>query len=100
MSFGYSQIAGTSINSYSQVRRSADMIYQRGNTYNINLTGDTYVQSMELSVDLYADDVKVGNMSVVPFDVTESASVYTYRFNVRPYDYLSNYINSATCPTV
>jgi hypothetical protein len=94
MSFGYSQIAGTLINSYSQVRRSADMIYQRGNTYNINLTGDTYVQSMELSVDLYADDVKVGNMSVVPFEVTESASVYTYRFNVRPYDYLSNYINS------
>ena len=94
MSFGYSQIAGTSINSYSQVRRSADMIYQRGNTYNINLTGDTYVQSMELSVDLYADDVKVGNMSVVPFEVSESASVYTYRFNVRPYDYLSNYINS------
>ena len=95
MSFGYSTVStGTSINSYSQVRRSADMIYQRGNTYNINLTGSTYVPSMEMVVDLYADDSKVGSMAVVPYNVSQNGSVYTYNFNVRPYDYLSNYIQS------
>jgi hypothetical protein len=96
MAFGYSQVVpGTAINSYSQVRRSADMIYQRGNTYNINLTGNTYVQSMEMVADLYADDVKVGSLAVVPYDITEAAGpIYTYKFNIRPYDYLSNYINS------
>ncbi len=71
------------------------MIYQRGNTYNINLTGNTYVQSMEMVADLYADDVKVGSLAVVPYDITEAAGpIYTYKFNIRPYDYLSNYINS------
>jgi hypothetical protein len=96
MSFGYSGIvAGSAINSYTQARRSADMIYQRGNTYNINLTGSTYVSSMEMVVDMYVDDIKVGTMSVVPYDITQAAGpIYTYNFNFRPYDYLSNYINS------
>jgi hypothetical protein len=95
MSFGYGAItSGSPINSYSQVRRSVDMIYQRGNTYNINLTGTTYVPSMEMAVDLYADDIKVGNMTVVPYNVSQNGAVFTYNFNVRPYDYLSNYIQS------
>jgi len=95
MSFGYSGIvSGSPINSYSQVRRSADMIYQRGNTYNINLTGTTYVPSMEMVVDLYADDSKVGSMAVVPYNVSQNGATYTYNFNVRPYDYLSNYIQA------
>jgi hypothetical protein len=96
MAFGYSAIqVGSPINSYSQIRRSADMIYQRGNTYNINLTGTTYVQSMEMVVDMYVEDSKVGSMAVVPYDITEAIGpIYTYKFNVRPYDYLSNYINS------
>ena len=95
MAFGYSSVqTGTTINSYSQIRRSADMIYQRGNTYNINLTGSTYVPSMEMVVDLYADDSKVGSMAVVPYNISQNGSVYSYNFNVRPYDYLSNYINT------
>ena len=95
MSFGYSTLnTGTTINSYSQARRSADFIYQRGNTYNINLTGSTYVQSMEMVVDMYSNDVKVGSLAVVPYDVSNSGGIYTYKFNIRPYDYLSNYINA------
>jgi hypothetical protein len=95
MSLGYSTIgSGTTINSYSQIRRSADMVYQRGNTYNINLTGTTYIPSLEMVVDLYSDDSKVGSMAVVPYDVSQSGAIYTYNFNVRPYDYLSNYINT------
>ena len=95
MSFGYSTIdTGLTINSYSQIRRSADMVYQRGNTYNINLTGTTYVPSLEMVVDLYSDDSKVGVMAVVPYNVSQNGSTYTYNFNVRPYDYLSNYINT------
>lgn len=95
MSLGYTTIgSGTTINSYSQIRRSADMIYQRGNTYNINLTGSTYIPSLEMVVDLYSNDSKVGSMAVVPYDISQSGAIYTYNFNVRPYDYLSNYINT------
>ena len=73
MSLGYSTIgSGTTINSYSQIRRSADMIYQRGNTYNINLTGSTYIPSLEMVVDLYSDDSRVGSMAVVPYNVSQS----------------------------
>jgi hypothetical protein len=95
MSLGYSTInSGSTINSYSQIRRSADMVYQRGNTYNINLTGTTYIPSLEMVVDLYSDDSKVGSMAVVPYNISQSGPIYTYNFNVRPYDYLSNYINT------
>lgn len=70
------------------------MIYQRGGTYEVILTGDTYVSSIELDVDLYANDNKVGRMSLVPYSITETGSTYTYKFNLRPYDYISNYIQS------
>lgn len=94
MGFGYTQLYANGLNSNTQLRRSADMIYQRGGTYEVVLTGDTYTSSMELDVDMYSDDVKVGRMSIVPYDVSQSGSTYTYRFNIRPYDYMSNYIKS------
>ena len=92
--FGYPSLYPNGLNSNTQIRRSTDMVYQRGGTYGVTLTGDTYQTSMELVVNLYADDDLVGQMSVVPYDITQSGATYTYRFNVRPYDYLSNYIES------
>jgi hypothetical protein len=74
------------------------MVYQRGGTYEVVLTGTTYQSSMELDVDLYANNDKVGRMSIVPYDVSQSGSTYTYRFNIRPYDYLSNYVESQHYP--
>lgn len=70
------------------------MIYQRGATYEVVLTGSTYEPSMELLIQLYADDTQVGNMSVVPYNVSQSGGTTTYKFNIRPYDYLSNFIKS------
>jgi hypothetical protein len=70
------------------------MIYQRGGTYEVVLTGSTYESTIQLEVDLYSDDSKVGSMSLVPYDVTQSGATYTYRFNIRPYDYLSNFVES------
>jgi hypothetical protein len=94
MAFGYPQLYANGLNNNSQLRRSTDMVYQRGGTYEIVLTGDTYVPSMELDVDLYANDSKVGRMSLVPFDVLQSGSTYTYKFNLRPYSYMSNYVQA------
>lgn len=93
MSFGY-PVNSSGLNNLSQVRRSVDMVYQRGGTYDVYLTGSTYVESMELVVDMYADDVKVGQMSIVPNDISLSGSTYYYKFGIRPYDYMSNYIES------
>lgn len=70
------------------------MVYQRGATFEIVLSGDTYIPTIELDVDLYVEDVKVGRLSVVPYSITESSNIFTYKFNVRPYDYLSNYLKS------
>jgi hypothetical protein len=70
------------------------MIYQRGGTYEVILTGTTYESSLELNVDLFSDDRKVGRMSIVPYNVAQSGNTYTYKFNIRPYDYLSNYVKS------
>lgn len=93
--FGYQSLYSNGLNNNTQIRRSVDMIYQRGGNYNIILTGDTYVESMELDVDLYANDTKVGRMSLVPYDVVSGGTnSFTYSFNLRPYDYLSNYIQS------
>ena len=92
MAFGYPQIYANGLNNNSQLRRSTDMLYQRGATYEIVLTGNTYVPSMELNVDLYGNDQKVGRMALVPFDVQQSGSTFTYRFNLRPYSYMSNYV--------
>ena len=96
--FYYPAQYANGLNSNSQIRRSADMIYQRGGTYEVILRGDTYYQSMSLNVDLFADDNYVGRMSVVPYDVLQSGStpdfIYTYKFNVRPYQYLSNYVQT------
>jgi hypothetical protein len=96
--FGYPTQYANGLNNNSQLRRSSDMIYQRGGTYEINLTGDTFVSSLEMDVDLYVNDSKVGKMSLVPFDVVTSGPLtgltYTYKFNLRPYDYVSNYVDT------
>jgi hypothetical protein len=94
MSFGYPQLYANGLNSNTQIRRSTDMIYQRGGTYEVVLTGSTYQSSMQLEVDLFSDDNQVGSMSLVPYNVTQSGATFTYRFNVRPYDYLSNFVES------
>jgi hypothetical protein len=71
------------------------MVYQRGANYNIVLTGDTFEPSMELDVDLYGDGTKVGRMSLVPYSVTTpNSNDYIYYFNLRPYNYMSNYVES------
>lgn len=92
--FGYRELYTNGLNSNTQIRRSVDGIYQRGANYQVVLTGDTYYSTMELDVDLYSDDVKVGRMAVTPFSITESGSTYTYFFNIRPYSYFENYIKS------
>ncbi len=63
MPFGYPQIYANGLNSNTQIRRAVDMIYQRGATYEVVLTGDTYQTSMELVIDMFSDDQKVGTMS-------------------------------------
>lgn len=92
--FGYQSLYTNGLNSSSQLRRSTDMVYQRGGTYTVILTGDTYESSMELDVDLYSDGTKVGRLQIVPFNISQSGSTYIYKFNVRPYDYLSSYVQS------
>lgn len=93
MSFGY-PVNTYGQNSPTQIRRSVDMVYQRGATYEVILTGTTYEESMELVVDMYNKDIKVGSMAIVPYDISLSASIYYYKFGIRPYDYMSNYIES------
>ena len=92
MALGYASLYANGLNDNSQIRRSADMIYQRGGSYLINLTGTTYISSMELDVDLYGNDTKVGRMSLVPYDISLSGATYWYKFNLRPYTYMSNYV--------
>ena len=92
MSFGYPSINGQ--NNVTQQRRAVDMIYQRGATYDVTLTGTTYEESMELVVDLYNKDIKVGQMAIVPYETSLSGATYYYKFGIRPYDYMSNYIES------
>jgi hypothetical protein len=94
MSFGYTTQYANGLNSNSQLRRSTDMIYQRGGEYEVILTGSTYNTSLELQVQLFSDDRQVGSMSVVPYDVGQSGNTYTYKFHIRPYDYLSNFVKS------
>jgi hypothetical protein len=94
MSFGYINLYANGLNSNTQLRRSTDMVFQRGGTYEIVLTGNTYLSSMVLDVDLYSNDNKVGRMTVVPYDISQSGSTYKYRFNVRPYEYMQNYVQS------
>jgi hypothetical protein len=98
MSFGYPQLYANGLNNTSQIRRSTDMIYQRGGSYQVTLTGDTFVSSLVLDVQLFADDRQVGAMNIVPYNVSQSGSTYTYDFNIRPYDYLSNYIKTQHYP--
>ena len=94
MAFGYQELYSNGLNSNSQIRRSADFVYQRGGTYEVVLTGTTLETTMELVVDMYANDEKVGTMALVPFDTSLSGETYYYKFNIRPYQYLSNYINT------
>lgn len=94
MAFGYAKLYSNNLNSNSQIRRSVDFVYQRGGSYEVVLTGTTYEPSMQLSVNLYGNDELVGNMLLVPFDTSLSGSTYYYKFNIRPYQYMSNYIQS------
>lgn len=94
MNLGYQQLYTNGVNSHTQLRRSVDMVYQRGGTYEVVLTGDTYISSMELDIDLYVDDEKVSRMQVVPYDTYLTGGTYYYRFNVRPYDIVSNYVET------
>jgi len=93
MSFGYQQLYTNGLNSTSQIRRSTDFVYQRGGSYEIVLTGTTYQPSMQMVVDLYSNNNKVGSMSLVPYQIT-TGSTYTYSFLLRPYNYLQSYVNS------
>jgi hypothetical protein len=94
--FNYTQLYTNGINSNSQIRRAVDMGYQRGATYEVILTGDTYVPSMELVVDQYVDTVKKGRMSIVPYSIysEDYSNVWEYKFNIRPYEYLQNFLES------
>ena len=92
--FGYQALYGNGLNSNSQIRRSTDMIYQRGGTYTIILEGDTYVSSMEMDVDIYVDGVRKGRQQVVPNSIEAGGPGYIYTFNVRVYDYVSNFLES------
>lgn len=93
MALGYIQQFNNGLNSNSQIRRSTDMVYQRGGTFEIVLTGDTIISTMEMDVDLYVSSQKVGRISVVPYSITENNNVFYYKFNIRPYQYLSNFVN-------
>jgi hypothetical protein len=33
-------------------------------------------------------------MNVVPYNTSQSGATYTYKFNIRPYDYMSNYVSA------
>jgi len=92
--FGYQQLYANGLNNNTQLRRSADMIYQRGANYNIVVTGDTYESTLELDVDLYSDGTKVGRMQLVPYDTSLSGGRYYYYYNLRPYDYMANYVQT------
>ena len=94
MSLGYRQLYSNGINNNSQLTRSVDMGYQRGATFSVTLTGDTYISSMELVVDLYVENERVGRMSIVPHSVSQLSSIYYYEFNIRPYNYLTNFIKA------
>ncbi|CAB5214271.1 hypothetical protein UFOVP185_44 [uncultured Caudovirales phage] len=94
MSFGYAQLYGNGLNNTSQIRRSVDFVYQRGGSYGVTLTGTTNEPSMQLVVDMYANDNKVGTMALVPYQTSLSGSTYYYYFNIRPYQYLQNYVST------
>ena len=94
MSFGYAQLYSNGLNDNSQIRRSTDMVYQRGGTYKVVLTGTTNEPSMQLVVDLFANGNKVGNMALVPYSITKSGATYYYTFGIRPYSYLQNYLQT------
>ena len=92
--FGYQALYGNGLNSNSQIRRSTDMIYQRGGTYTIVLLGDTYYSSMEMDVDIYVDGVRKGRQQVVPNSIEAGGPGWIYTFNVRVYDFVSNFLES------
>ena len=94
MTFGYQQLYANGLNSNSQIRRSADFIYQRGATYEVVLTGDTLQTAIELVVDMYSNDKITRQLAIVPYDTSLYGGTYTYKFNIRPYQYLSNCVNT------
>jgi hypothetical protein len=44
------------MNSTSQIRRSADMVYQRGGSYEVIVGSNVYIPSMELVINMFAND--------------------------------------------
>ena len=94
MSFGYQSLYSNGVNSNTQLRRAVDMVYQRGATYEVVLTGSSYFPSMELDVDIYVQDEVQGRMQIVPYDVSQSGGLTYYRFNIRPYDYVQNFLET------
>ena len=83
--FGYPRLYANQLNSNTQIRRSTDMIYQRGGTYEVVLTGDTFVPSMEMDFNMYVSEELVGEMGIVPYSVTQTGSTFYYRFNFLEY---------------
>lgn len=91
MSFGFQSLYSNGINSHTQLVRAVDMVYQRGQSFEVVITGTTLETSLELIADLYVNDRRVSRMNIVPYSIDGS---YVYRFSIRPYDILSNYIQS------
>ena len=73
MSFGYPTQYANGLNSNSQLRRSTDMVYQRGGEYEVILTGSTYNTSLELQVQLFSEDRQGGATSLVPYTVSTTS---------------------------
>jgi hypothetical protein len=95
MNLIYTQYYPNGLNNPTQLRRSVDMVYQRGSNYGITLSGDTFNSSLQLNVDLIIKNEVVGRLNLVPYEVNNiSNTQFIYKFNIRPYDYLSNFIQS------
>jgi hypothetical protein len=99
MIYEYQSLYANGLNNNTQLRRSTDMIYQRGGTYEVVLDTNEYHPSMELDVDIFVEGSKVGRFTITPYEIKQGEAIsyltaYTYKFNIRPYDYISNYVQS------
>lgn len=82
------------INTFSQLRRSTDMVYQRGESFDITLIGDEYLTSIFMDIDVYVNGERKTRISVVPFEVLLDNGDFIYKFEFRPYTIIQNYIES------
>ena len=94
MTFGYQSLYDNDLNNESQIRRAVDMAYQRGATYQLIVTGDTYCETLQLETYVYIDNEVIGKMILKPANITVTGYTYYYEFNIRPYDYVKNKIKS------